>query len=701
MKKILSYLFFILIATGKLSAQSWTADNGNGTFTNPLFYDEFTDPDMIRVESDFYMVASSMHSMPGLPLLRSKDLVNWEFVTYIFDRLDLGPDFHLEGNKGIYGNGIWAPAIRYHKGTFYVFVNVNDHGLQVFSAQNPEGPWVHKNMGGRIYDLGILFDDDDKIYAVHSYDEVRMIQIKPDFSGYIEDSDIVIIPKGNAMGEGHHFYKINGKYYIISADYGPVGRMQCARADRPEGPYETAVISHRETMGTQRGWWSKGYGFWSDIPLEGEIMEFEAPTENGFYAVPLHQGGIVDLPNGEWWGFSMMDVKSAGRLTFLSPVTWKDGWPYFGLEGNLGRSPRTWFKPDIGVETSPLATHQRSDDFSSTQLQPIWQWNHIPVDKKWSLIKNKGVLRLHTLPAKNFMYAKNTLTQRAIGPESNVTVELDAKSLKKGDVAGLALLNVPYYWIGVARTDKGLVVRCYDLVKNESVDEPIPGTNVYLRTHGDYDKDLARLSYSTDGIHFKELGIDLRLGYQMKTFQGVRYALFAFNTEGKEGGYADFDNFVVEEPLADRSGNLPIGKVITLTNMSNDMPAWADPHGMLHFAGSWSDAYYGKGCQFRVHDRGKGRVALEAMDGSGFLTVVGEGLSGDVRTMKKETKASLFLWQDMLRNQCMLLSLKTNRYVGLNPLTGEPYAADWPGARPDRKDGTVFRWSSEQTKPKP
>lgn len=139
----MKHLFSIilgLLSFCQLQAQSWTADNGNGAFTNPLFYDEFTDPDLIRVGTDFYMVASSMHAMPGLPLLRSKDLVNWEFVTYIFDRLDLGPDFHLEGDKGIYGNGIWAHAIRYHKGTFYVFVNVNDHGLQVFSAKDPAGP---------------------------------------------------------------------------------------------------------------------------------------------------------------------------------------------------------------------------------------------------------------------------------------------------------------------------------------------------------------------------------------------------------------------------------------------------------------------------------------------------------------------------------------------------------------------------------
>lgn len=692
MKKFLLILSLCALFMGKANSQSWTADNGNGTFTNPLFYDEFTDPDLIRVDTVFYMVASSMHAMPGLPLLRSKDLVNWEFVTYIFDKLDLGSEFHLEGDKGIYGNGIWAPAIRYHKGTFYVFVNVNDHGLQVFSAQDPSGPWIHKNMGGRIYDLGILFDDDDKIYAVHSYDEVKLIEIKPDFSGYVEGSEKVIIPKNNAMGEGHHFYKINGKYYIISADYAPVGRMQCARADKPEGPYETVVISSRETMGTQRGWWSKGYGFWSNIPNEGEVMEFEKPSENGFYAVPLHQGGIVDLPNGEWWGFSMMDVKSTGRLTFLSPVTWKNGWPYFGLEGNLGRSPRIWFKPDIGMNTTPITTYKRDDDFSSPKLQPIWQWNHIPVDKKWSLTEKKGMLRLHTLPAKNFMYAKNTLTQRVMGPESNATVVLDVKSLKQGDVAGLALLNVPYYWIGVIRTNQGLAIRFYDLVKNQSVDEPILTNRVYLRANGNYDKDIARLSFSTDGVNFKEVGDDLRLGYQMKTFQGVRYALFAFNTEGKEGGYADFDSFKVEEPLADRSRNLPIGKIITLTNLGNNMPVWAHSHGMLHFTGSSKDTYYSKGCQFRVHDRGKGRIALESMDGSGFITVVGEGLSGDVRMMKDESEGSLFLWQDMLRNECMLLSLKTNKYVGLTPETGEPYSADWAGSRPDRKDGAVFEW---------
>jgi xylan 1,4-beta-xylosidase len=681
-------------ATG--ASKTWVADNGNGTFTNPILYDEFTDPDIIRVGSDFYMVGSSMHVMPGLPILHSKDLVNWTFLAYAFDRIDMGPEYRLEGGKDAYGNGIWAPCLRYHNGTFYIFVNVNGYGMQVYTATNAAGPWTHKSLGGTIYDLSVLFDDDGKIYAVHGYDEVKMIEIKPDLSGYVEGSETVIIPKGNAMGEGHHIYKIKGKYYIISANYAPVGRMQAARADKPHGPYETAMISARETMGTQRGWWTNGVGFWGRLPPESETLSVSAPGENDFGAVPLHQGGIVDLPNGEWWGFSMSDVKSAGRMTFLSPVTWQEGWPYFGLPGNLGRSPRTWLKPDTGVNISPTPAYKRDDDFSKPYLQPIWQWNHVPVDARWSLKEKPGVLRLHTLPAPDFFNARNSLTQRVVGPESTATVSLDARKLGVGDVAGLGLLNVPYYWIGVARTGRGLFLRMYDRLTNATIEEPLSSGKVTLRAVGDYDRDTARLSYSLDGKAFKEIGGELRLAYQIKTFQGVRYTLFAYNTSGKAGGYADFDDFKVDEPLADRARNIPVGQVISINNLANGLQVWANPHGMLHFTWKGSKDADGPGTRFRVHDRGQGRVALEAMDGSGFVTVVGAGLSADVRLMKTETPDSLFLWQDMLRNQFMLMSLKTHRYVGLNPKTGEPYGADWAGADPDRKDGSVLSWKKAE-----
>jgi len=668
-------------------------DNGNGTYTNPLFYDEFSDPDLIRVGDDFYLAGTTMHAMPSLVILHSRDLVNWEFLSYAANQLDLGPEFRLEEGKDVYGQGIWAPCIRYHQGTFYVFSNVNRKGLLVFTSKNPAGPWQQRLITPGIHDLSVLFDDDGRIYAISGYSEVHLVEFKPDLSGFIEGSERVIIPRGRAMGEGHHFYKINGQYTIISADYSPVGRMQCARADRVEGPYETVAISARETMGTQRGWWCNNVGQGSPIPAPGAAFDIHKPGDNEFGAVPLHQGGIVDLPNGDWWGFSMMDFKSVGRTTFLSPVTWKDGWPYFGLPGNLGRSPRTWVKPAVAATVAPTATYQRSDDFSGAKLLPVWQWNHVPVSAKWSLAEKPGALRLRTLPAAHFLVAKNTLTQRVIGPESTATVVLDGSALQPGDIAGLGLLNMPCGWIGLVCTDTGLVLRAYNQLVAETIDRPLASARVHLRATGNYDDDLAQFSYSTDGVNFFPVGTALRLPYQLKTFQGTRYALFAFNTAGREGGQAEFDDFRVDEPFADRAKNLPLGQVITLTNLANGSAVWANRNGMLHSARPGSPEAQTSAARFRVLDRGQGRVALEAMDGSGFVTVVGLGLSGDVRLCRQETAGSLFQWQDMLRGQCMLLSRLNHRYVAVDPLTGEPYSAESPGARPDRKDGSVFNWA--------
>ena len=237
MKRIYVVVIALAVATLSICARqlSWTADNGNGTYTNPLFYDEFSDPDIIRVGDSFYLVGTTMHCNPGLVVLQSKDLVNWSFCSYAFDRIGIDdPRFSLDEGKEAYGQGIWAPCIRYHDGRFYIFSNINGIGMQVYVSENPEGPWTHYNMGGAIHDLSVLFDD-GHIYAIYGYDQVMCIEIKPDFSGYVEGSSRVIIPAGNAMGEGHHAYKIDGKYYIISADYSPMGRMMCARADRLEG----------------------------------------------------------------------------------------------------------------------------------------------------------------------------------------------------------------------------------------------------------------------------------------------------------------------------------------------------------------------------------------------------------------------------------------------------------------------------------
>ena len=689
--KRLSLLIINLTVAATLGAQSWTADNGNGTYTNPLFYDEFSDPDVIRVGDDYYLAGTTMHCIPGLVILHSRDLVNWEFCSYAMqDFFGLGDEFQLMNGREAYGQGIWAPCIRYHNGKFYVFSNINGHGMQVFIADKAEGPWRHINMKGDIYDLSVLFDDDGKIYAIHKYGAVRCTEIKPDFSGFVEGSDREIIPAGSAMGEGHHAYKLNGRYYIISTDYSPMGRQQCAVADNIWGPYETRTITAMETLGTQVGRMVRNVGLGSALPEEG--YKFDVSERGGNYmgCATIHQGGIVDTPSGQWWAISMLDFQSVGRTVCLVPVTWKDGYPYFGLEDNPGRCPRTWFKPDVAADVKPAAPYQRSDSFDGKTLNPVWQWNHEPLAGRWKL--GGGQLSITAMPAKDFLWARNTLTQRAIGPVSRTTVSLDASRLRDGDIAGLGLLNIPYAWVAVEKRRGEYFIVWYDQNRNKKIEAAITTPRVWLQANGDYDEGTATLSYSTDGTNFSGMGDTILLPYQLKTFQGVRLGLFAYNTKGKQGGTARFDNFTVLEPMADRSDNIPLGKVIRLRNLADDSYAYAHPQGVLHTCGKGSADYKGKASMFRVHDRGNGRVVLEAMNGAGYVTVVGEGLSADVRLTKEEHPGSLLLWQDMLRGQCMLLSLHTERMIGIYPRTGAPYAADIRGADPDRKNGPVFCW---------
>ena len=471
-----------------------------------------------------------------------------------------------------------------------------------------------------------------------------------------------------------------------------MGRMMCARADKLEGPYETRVISCRETMGTEHSTWAV------DIPMDGAMPEpgkwslkTGKPNADKMGCATLHQGGIVQLENGDWWGFSMLDFLAVGRTTCLSPVTWVDGWPYFGLPGNLGRSPRTWLKPSVSASVTPHAPYCRSDNFDNGRLQPVWQWNHLPDDSKWSL--RKGKLRLNTMPAKNLYWAKNTLTQRGIGPVSVSTVTLEADKLKNGDIAGLALMNIPYEWIGIEIRDGKPLLSYYDLGTDTSIEKPLDSHKIQLRLTGDFEHEWAQFSFSTDGKTFQDIGQRLVVPYQTKTFQGARISLFAFNRLGKNGGYAEFDDFIVEEPLADRSRNIPLGKVISLTNLSNNYRMQAHSRRMVLSVWQGDADYETDNCRFIVHDRGNGKVALEAVNGNGFITVAGLGLSGDLRLSPKETDDCLFMWQDMLHGQFMLLSLKTHRYVGLDPASGEPYSADWPGTSASRLGGTVFKWT--------
>ena len=673
------------------SAQSWTADNGNGTYTNPLFYDEFSDPDIIRVGDDYYLAGTTMHTVPGLVILHSKDLVNWENISYCFDRFDFNDDaFSLKNHQEIYGQGVWAPAIRYANGQFYVFTNINGKGLQCYTSKDIRGPWKHHNMQGRIYDLSVLFDDDGKIYAIHGYGEVKCTELKPDMSGPIEETERTIIPEGNAVGEGHHMYKINGMYYLISTDYLPNGRTLCSRSKNIWGPYETITITADETFGYHAAPLTQvPQGVKYRIGEDGTKFGIPAVDKDATACTNIHQGGIVEDQSGQWWALLMMDFHSIGRTVTLAPITWKDGWPMLGLEGNLGRAPRTWFKPNINTDNKQHAPYERNDDFNAKSLGRVWQWNHNPDDTKWSL--NNGRLRLQSMPAEQLMWARNTLTQRVIGPTSIATVELYTKGMKDGDVAGLGNINVPCSWIGIVRNDNTLTIRCFEQATNDTVDvvAKLKSTNkLWLRMVGDFDHDRAHYEYSLDGANYQQLGREMPLSYQLISFQGSRHALFAFNYKGKKGGFAEFDNFTVEEPQADRSGNIPYGKTFRIINLATNKPAIALKHGMLYDTDS-NDK--GKLTRFRIIDKGQGKVILQCEDGR-YVFVSGFGIAGDVRLTTDESKAEVFLWQDYLNHEFMLMSMRTHRYLGKSPTTGSPYSMDYTGADPARRNGAVFRW---------
>jgi beta-xylosidase len=686
LNKYLSLALFSLLGFAYLGlgvpAQTWTADNGNGTYSNPLFYDEFADPDIIRVGSDFYLLGSSMHAMPGLALLRSRDLVNWDFESYAEDKLDLGPQYRLEDGKNIYGDGIWAPSLRYHDGTFYIFANVNGKTTQMYSATNPRGPWTHTEMKRAFHDLGVLFDDDGKAWVVFGYADLHIAQLTPDLTDTVPGTERALFTRDQGMGEGSHFYKIDGKYYILSAWYNGVMRLVGARAAKLTGPWEVnRNISAGEQFGQVLGWRLSAFR----PPLTTSPPYKTNPPDNSTAAIgrmAIHQGGIVETTTGQWWGLSMGEENAIGRVVTLSPVTWQDGWPYFGLPGNLGRSPRIWVKPSTGTIEKPHAPYERSDDFSKPQLNPVWQWNHVPADGKWSLTERPGFLRLHALSATGIWDARDSLTQRAMGPHSIPIAVMETAGMKPGDVAGLALLIQPDAWIGVEKTADGLALVQHDGQTMIDQRVSITATRVWLRADCEYFSQLARFSYSTDGKTFYSIGEPFRMLFIGVTFQGDRYALFSFHRGASEGGYADFDSFDLREPNPHGiTRPIPYGKQIELSTTNNGQPV------NLAVAGGAVSAGADQPTPFAVLNRSLGRVAFKAP--GGYLSVAGDGRV----SLRAGTpgKAETFQWIETMTGELTLMSLETNRYLRVDFGNGK-LMADSPGPEPTGPPGVRFDW---------
>ena len=522
---------------------------------NPMLWADVPDPDVIRVGDTFYLVSTTMHLMPGAPVMKSKDLKNWETVGYIFDRLTDSPKYDLQQGTA-YGRGQWATSLKYHNGRFYALLAPNEQGAMgdtyIFSAEKAEGPWTIVSRMRHFHDCSLFFDEDDgedqssgRVYVIYGTGE--LMELKPDLSDVIEGTHMQIFQREEdekGLLEGSRMIKHNGKYYLlmISHTYAP-GRHRrevCYRADDIHGPYEKQVI------------------------LESEFGGFSYEA----------QGTIVDTQDGDWYGIIFQDRGGVGRVLTVMPCRWINGWPMLGDEN--GKVPDT-VRPLVSGQ--PETDIVKSDDFSSAKLGLHWQWNHNPVDAAWSLTERPGFLRLKTNHVVNTLYlAPNTLTQRMEGPTCSGSILLDCSKMKDGDCAGLAAFNSDTGALTIKKRGKKLFLEMSEqkvelsdrdkLVTKteEKVIESIPlssllsphASKIYLRIDADFrpsfaknfmpGNDLANFYYSLDGVEWTKIGTEnYHLGFDWRRFfMGTKFGIFCYATK-KAGGYIDIDEFCFEK----------------------------------------------------------------------------------------------------------------------------------------------------------
>ncbi len=527
MKRIL-HLFLIcsvLFITGcETNGPSKKSPRNSSTkFTNPVLFADFPDPSVIRVGSDFYMVSTTMHMVPGAPVMKSKDLVNWELINYLFDEYDDSEAYNLEGGN-VYGRGQWAACLRYHEGKFYALFGTNNTGHSyLFTTTDPAGKWEKTVIEEYLHDPSMLFDDDGRVYVTFNRRHVRHIrEFNSDMTGLKPDGlnleELVEMPDG--LLEGTHIHKVNDKYYL-SLIWWPKGERRtqiCFRSDKIEGPYEEQKIILDDDLGYR----NKG----------------------------IAQGGFIDTEDGRWFSMLFQDHDAVGRVPVLTQVTWVDGWPLLGDEN--GKVQPVMEKPIKGYPDIPIIV---SDDFDNqthetgkSKLDLHWQWNHNPDPTLWSLTERPGYLRLKTGKVVNHLFeARNSLTQRTEAPYCSGVVSLDVSNMEDGDCAGLAAFANQYGFIGVKKESGHPYVVMVD--RDYQMDRKLLEQKVvYLKADFDFVFDVAMFYYSVDGTNWAPLGKGLKMQYDTVHFMGYRFAIFNYATQ-KSGGYVDVDYFRYEREI--------------------------------------------------------------------------------------------------------------------------------------------------------
>ncbi|KQW49979.1 MULTISPECIES: glycoside hydrolase 43 family protein [unclassified Roseateles] len=495
---------------------------------NPLIWADVPDIAIIRVGKTYYMSSTTMHMSPGLPIMKSTDLVNWRMASYAYETLADNDAMRLDNGKDAYAAGSWAPSLRYHDGVFYASTFSYTSGrTHIYTTRDPErGPWKETSFEPVLHDHSLFFDDDGRVYMVYGGGRITLVELKPDLSGIkpggvnkvlIENVNTIFgTDLGGLNGEGTHLSKINGRYYFFNiaspgSRWAPTVIVH--RADRIDGPYEGRIVLD------DRG---------------------------------IAQGGLIDTPDGKWYAYLFKGNGAVGRIPYLVPVTWRDGWPVFGKDGKV---PMTLDIAAGAQGVSGASGIVASDEFNREPGDPAlplaWQWNHNPRPNDWSLTKRPGHLSLVTSRVvASLPEATNTLTQRTFGPASSATTSLDVSGMKDGDVAGLTVFQKLYGFVGVKMTDgvRSLVMVSADSDKPEEIASiPLKAKTVHLKVDSEFEPapELARFSYSLDGKTWTPIGRPSRLTYSYpKHFMGYRYGLFFYSTK-TAGGRVDFDYYRV------------------------------------------------------------------------------------------------------------------------------------------------------------
>jgi beta-xylosidase len=456
------------------------------------------------------MVSTTMFIFPGVTILKSYDLVNWEYCSNAVQRFDFSRCYNLDGCNR-YSHGQWATSLKYHNGTYYLLFITLDEGGFLCSTTKPEDPWKIKKLPRGFYDPGLFFDDDGKIYVAHGNGTIYITELDTNFVA--KKSDVLVFTGDIRSGlEGTHMYKINNYYYLYCTYGGGDGFQVALRSKNIYGPYEEKIVIR----------------------------------DNGNLGTGIHQGALVETQTGEWWSVIFQDGGAFGRFPTLQPVTWQDDWPMVGVNG---KGVATYQKPNVGKEY-PIKVLPTSDEFDSTKLGLQWGWNHNPDSTKWSLIKRPGCLRLATAKVvSNLREARNTLTQRIFAYYSrtiptNAVIKMEIDSMVDSDIAGLAVFQNPYAFIGVKQTNGQ---RYVIMVNNgKTVDSTlIYSSTVYLKAQANYGTSQATFAYGLNDQSFSKLGNGLSMRFDLSIFTGNKFCLFNYATINT-GGFVDFDWFRID-----------------------------------------------------------------------------------------------------------------------------------------------------------